>query len=1369
MNPNRQRREEIEPEIRPRFGVIQGGGESNDERGSLESAENSQNQTSEQLADAERKLGVIQGGGESTDERGSLRSVNDDEQTVPNTFGWQPSNTNQNQSKQSFVSKASRLARKKGPLSFIGGLIAAGFALIAFFGGPSLLLVNMAEVFANALDQQHPVLDTRYRKIVVAKLDNKTKGICSSVASFKCKYGSFSERELKKLRSNGIEVLGEDGKSLLNNDGTIRERGARAASMTHKGKTITANQYQRELRRNPSFRSANILSMNTKFMGMYDKVFNNYFNSIRASKADVFKDAASDDERDEILRENTKNGAPDGALADRPVKDDPCNAACEEKYQRDTERADALDQISADAQENADKNIRNAQPGKLDKIASIASPVGAVGDVCTIPYAIDAVGMGAKVIRNVQMVRYAASALAVADSIKAGKANQGSVSFWSNLLTKTMRDKKTGKETLAATDSFAYRHAAYGDKGLTESASYALGAGGLGGKLEGLADKIYGNIPGGKSTCKALNNPFVQGAALLTNIIPGVGIGGKAVTPIVKEIIQKAMSALVVNVAQDKAMSLLLGYIINIGIDMVSGTGVDSSNMYGELAGDWIGSGTEEMFSAANGLGGALPLTPEQAAAQDTGNQQVAADYTSAQSSIAHPLDGTNPYSLVGLTYQRMLSTTGSITGMSSLLLAPQKLFAGGINLLSPSASAKSPDDYQQCEDYRYRDSNIATTPLCHVVRGLPAPYKDLDPRVITQSLFDKGQVDETGAPVGEDYIKFIENCFSNLIPGDDSEGGDGGDCQIKESDSQEQKDRKGYYATHFVDERLTDIAENGLPTEDEATESTQGGSTLRLATFNIYHSDGQSNEVWTKRLERSIDVLKTESITVAGLQEARPDQQRKFKNLAGDTYAIYPAETAAGGTDGFTPNPIVWNKNSFDLVPESGQLRAITYDGKQLRHLAIVKLQDKLSGQQFWVMNTHDPADVRDGNTAQQRVDNARLYVKTFEELSADGIPVYMTGDFNNRYSIGGGNGPLGGLRENLTYCIITNNGKVWDAWDAAQSKSGPCPSDNAGPAKNAVDHIFITKDGISNVSNFQISPMGKDKNGSDSHDTIFVDIAIAGAEGEQPPLDVDDKSFIAGAYNILHETHMANNIKTRAKTVAEVIKGSLTNNVPFGITSLEEISPNQYNLLKKELPDYRLFPATVPNNQGVAVMWNARQFELLESGYVTGTYNNIGEISDISKPWVKLKSASGKIVYYLGIHSPNNDFGTVAMRTENGKKFLDWARSKARGSDLVVVAGDFNRSGNIEYSKEGPAGRVGAYCELTSGAIMQHVSDAVRGVNPNESCPSGASAIPIDQIYMSLNAGVKASKWQQIGKNKMATTGTDHSPAFVTLEFAK
>jgi len=419
--------------------------------------------------------------------------------------------------------------------------------------------------------------------------------------------------------------------------------------------------------------------------------------------------------------------------------------------------------------------------------------------------------------------------------------------------------------------------------------------------------------------------------------------------------------------------------------------------------------------------------------------------------------------------------------------------------------------------------------------------------------------------------------------------------------------------------------------------------------------------------------------------------------------------------------------------------------------------------------MNTHDPADVREGDSAQQRVSNANLYVKIYNELTATGAPVFLTGDFNNRYSLGGGNGPLGGIRDNLTYCILTANDKIWDAWDAAQNKAGKCPSDGAGPAKNAVDHIFLSKQDNVTAANFGISPSGQGNNGSDTHDTIFVDITIGATESATDPT-LDSGSFIAGAYNILHEG-WNKNIEPRAETVAKVINGSQTNGVPFGVTSIEEVSPKQYDLLKKKLPDYQLFPSQVPDRQGVAVMWNTKQFKLVDSGYVSGTYSNGGTIANESKPWVKLQNSAGKIVYYLAIHSPNNTEGTSAMRIQNAEKFLAWAKSKISGKDLVMIAGDFNRSGNTEYdggngSPVVQRGNVGAYCTLTDGAVLQHASDMAKGVEASKKCPSGASAIPIDQIYLSLNAGASATGWKHFGQGYLSTTGTDHSPALVTVK---
>lgn len=1022
----------------------------------------------------------------ANDPENSSKTIKEAEESagdqVPNQFNFQKQPGQQKP--QNFTTRLNKFAKRRGPLAFIGGILAGAFALIAFFGGPSLLLVHMSEIFGEAFDQQHPLLETRYRNITLAKLDSKTKGFCSNIVSYRCKYGSFSERELNKFKTHGVEVLDSEGRSLLGSDGKLRDRSIQAQTIRFNGETFGAREWDRKLRTNASFRAAAILSTNTKFIGLSDRIFNDYFRAVRASKAAPYKDAKTDEERDEILRTTTS----EGATVDRANRTYPadCDASCVE---RENERADRIDKLAAEAEQNVTNNTREAKPGLLENGIRTLSPVGYLGDVCDVALGIDAIGVGAKVVRNAQMVRYAATFLALASMIKAGDAQAEDIAYAGAILTMVTIDS-AGNRSKSATDGFAFRNAAYGDSKLTESASMALGGGGLGGQLSGVADSIYSTV-GGRGTCKVASNPIVQGGLVLTSLVPGVKAGGVAVSAALKV----ALASVFKGVAADIAMSKLLDYIIKIGIDIVSGVGADSKNMYGELAGDWIGSGTDEMFSGSNGMGGALPLTPSQAVALEPNNNRLIAEYNQAQSGSVNQLDPNSSHSLVGMTYQSLLKTTGILNTPSSVLLAPQKLLGSIATLGFKPVNAVSESDYKQCKDTGYLLNDVATTPLCHVVRGIPKEYINLNPVAVSDRLYALEQIDDSGAPIGTDYLEFIERCFENKIVAESSENnGDENKCMIKDSDPQSEKDRKGYYAVHYVDERLSDVAENGLPSPNEVTgENTAGGGSLRLATFNIYHSDGQPDEEWTARLERSIDVLKSNDISVAGLQEARPNQQRAFKRLAGDMYDIFPKETQAGGTAGFTPNPIVWDSSQFSLVQGSGQLRPISYDGKKLGHLAIVKLQ-ATSGQQFWVMNTHDPADVREGNPAQERVDNANQYVKIFDELSAGGVPVYLTGDFNNRYSIGGGNGPLGGLRKNLTYCILTQNGQIWDAYDAANSKEGPCPSDSAGPANNAVDHIFVSKEGLSTVSNFALSPMGKERNGSDSHDTIFVDITIAG-----------------------------------------------------------------------------------------------------------------------------------------------------------------------------------------------------------------------------------------------------------------------------------
>lgn len=282
------------------------------------------------------------------------------------------------------------------------------------------------------------------------------------------------------------------------------------------------------------------------------------------------------------------------------------------------------------------------------------------------------------------------------------------------------------------------------------------------------------------------------------------------------------------------------------------------------------------------------------------------------------------------------------------------------------------------------------------------------------------------------------------------------------------------------------------LGTEEPEAPTEPSDSLLRVSSFNIFHSDDQAPEVWKARLARSVDVLKKNDVEVAGLQEVRPNQIQEFlkNDVAGDVYDMYPK---ALSNPEFSPNPIIWKKSQFTVV-RTGGIPFTYFDG--VRDMApLVKLRDA-GGQEFYIINTHDPADTR-GEADKTRYDNAQDYYRELQQLNQEGLPIFFTGDFNSGYSLRqGNNNTYQNRRENLTYCILTQGNPqiLWDAYDAAADKSGACPTSTG---LNDVDHIFLSKRLA--VQRYFTAPAGVQNNGSDAHRTIMADVVMgAGVSGE-------------------------------------------------------------------------------------------------------------------------------------------------------------------------------------------------------------------------------------------------------------------------------
>ncbi len=291
--------------------------------------------------------------------------------------------------------------------------------------------------------------------------------------------------------------------------------------------------------------------------------------------------------------------------------------------------------------------------------------------------------------------------------------------------------------------------------------------------------------------------------------------------------------------------------------------------------------------------------------------------------------------------------------------------------------------------------------------------------------------------------------------------------------------------------------------TEDPTATDSGGGSDFNIATLNIYHSDHQSISDWGPRLHLSVSTLTKNDVSIAGLQEVRPDQMAAFNTDAfGATrYDMWPKTSSGKASDpDYNPNPIVYDRNKFTRVDQK-YIGYKYFEGTSSK-APIIKLQDNTTQQQFYVANIHHPADVKDhGDASRWRLEDAQANAAYFKQLSSEGLPIFFTGDFNNRYDIipgGTQNEPVGNKRENLTYCVLTADGVLSDAYDVSISKKGKCPSGATSDNHNAIDHIFVSSGvQIPDFANMQdVGKTGDNHNGSDSHSTIVAHAIIpAGA----------------------------------------------------------------------------------------------------------------------------------------------------------------------------------------------------------------------------------------------------------------------------------
>jgi len=242
----------------------------------------------------------------------------------------------------------------------------------------------------------------------------------------------------------------------------------------------------------------------------------------------------------------------------------------------------------------------------------------------------------------------------------------------------------------------------------------------------------------------------------------------------------------------------------------------------------------------------------------------------------------------------------------------------------------------------------------------------------------------------------------------------------------------------------------------DRQTSPTAASTSLRIATFNVLGNshtkrggDAAKRPSGTKRMQLAVQAINEVRPSIIGFQEMEGVQYDAFASLTGGAYATYP------GPDSdqlVVANNLAWRTDTWRLL--SATTFTVPYFYGKYSRRPLVLLQNVHTGQQVYVMNTHNPADVR-GKAQQWRNQAVAIEGALVTRLRSThpDIPVFFTGDMNDWADF---------------YCQMTARSPMHSAYPLSATPPSPAyPSCYVprfsvpkGQSPNPIDWIMGTSD---------------------------------------------------------------------------------------------------------------------------------------------------------------------------------------------------------------------------------------------------------------------------------------------------------------------
>ncbi|CAN5427294.1 hypothetical protein BH09PAT4_BH09PAT4_03280 [soil metagenome] len=752
------------------------------------------------------------------------------------------------------------------------------------------------------------------------------------------------------------------------------------------------------------------------------------------------------------------------------------------------------------------------------------------------------------------------------------------------------------------------------------------------------------------------------------------------------------------------------------------------------------------------------PLTKDEAAVSAGQTMAFVNEQNASKSTFQRYFALSNPQSLLtrfATTSATLISNAKAPSLLKQLgnLLDPTTLFSSLFSHLNPQTVHASAA--QDAVMLNYGNVQFGFSSKEQSVMDTDPTYGLLENRRL---LDESGKEDD----IESDYGKCFTESLGDLISGGDIVLDDNNNVKDNEGDCAPAKLTLGsakygdmvfrWRVAHSYDGTLDQLDDMQTITES-ATTATQD-TNVNIATFNILGAS--HTPTWRDRADRSLNVITSNNLDVIGLQEFQNTQRDYFyaQLNKSSSYGIFPSAKAKDKNHDVV-NSIMWNSDKFDLVASYTQPNLGYFCFKQM-DAPYVKLRSKDTGQEFYVLNTHDPAGAK-GNpcrkdAAKHRYMDALEHVKLVQKLQAEGLPIYFTGDFNSRYTDKiSGNGPYQGKAENLTYCILAVNGPLLDAYDVFSGRKATCPNETPPGGGGGIDHVYISPE--IKVTNYATAAGGT--NGSD-HPTIIFNTTIPGSDSSGAGIP----DFSLATWNLpgSHKSGYSSS-QEQWKLAASSIK---QNNVD--ILGFQEFSTGNFQYMKQNLTNYGSYPTSYPKTKGYhrpcmatqPIFYNESTFNFVKGAYFSfPRYNDPavdcgnGEQASAGMtdaPIVWLESvATGQEIIVINTHNVATlgnakSAGAAKNRYLANKIFVQQIqRLKTENPGTpIFLTGDFNEGTNVRTTRnvtyQGNRNNL-LFCMFAQNGLMKS-ADGPAACNPSNSIGG------VDYVYVPVDVTVKSTK---------------------------